>query len=153
SNCCGSCSRRRGISPSRCPFHTRLWSFLATWTSKPISAPSLTGRYWISAWPLTPASRVLAARGLVILPHRHPPIDRPRHDSGLVADPRQPAQRPRHRGWPAPRATPDNGLTIGGLPSGRRAPQRALPAVGVVQVLEDRQFPANIKHRNPHARG
>src|SRR5262249_58544017 len=42
SNCCGSCSRRRGISPSRCPFHTRLWSFLATWTSKPISAPSLT---------------------------------------------------------------------------------------------------------------
>src|SRR5215510_2257594 len=86
-----------GHIPSRCPFHTRLWSFLATWTSKPISARSLTGRYWISAWPLTAASGFLAARGLVILRHRHPAVGRPRHDSGLVADPRQPAQRPRHR--------------------------------------------------------
>ena len=65
---------------------------------KPISAPSLTGRYWISAWPLTAASGFLAACGLVILRHRHPAVGRPRHDSGLAADPRQPAQRPRHRG-------------------------------------------------------
>jgi hypothetical protein len=44
--------------------------------------------------------------------------------------------------------SPDDGITICGLPSGGRAPERALPAIGVVQVLKDRQFPAHIKHRN-----
>src|SRR5215510_13204145 len=112
-----------GHIPSRCPFHTRLWSFLATWTSKPISAPSLTGRYWISAWPLTAASGFLAARGLVILRHRHPAVGRPGttaglwrilaslpngRATGLACASCNAGQRPHHRRpsiWPASPAT------------------------------------------------
>src|SRR5262249_34567504 len=93
--------------------------------------------------------RFLAARRLVILGHRHPFVGRVRRDSVLVADLRQPAQRTLD--WVSLRLLQrlDNGLAICGLPSGGRAPERALPAIGVVQVLKDRQFPAHIEPRTP----
>lgn len=40
----------------RWPFHSLPWSLLATCTSKPISAPSLRSRYWISVWAVLAGS-------------------------------------------------------------------------------------------------
>ena len=43
----------------------------------------------------------------------------------------------------------DDCLAVSGFPPDRRSPERALPAIRVIQAAEDRQLLAHLQHRNP----